>query len=217
MIHMGMDINNGKIQPYVLSMSIYTLFMIISSNMNTELKKSGNNILYEKGLLDILSSAGEPKIVGSYDLNLLINPDIDITVGVDKYDTDRYFDICKQIVKNLKPKRIKFVDQSVAKFKAFPFSSGIFLGITIPTQEYEWGIDTWFFTKEIFKERIEYHNSIKRDLSKEKRKYILDIKQEIYTKPNYKSIDLYEAVIKYNIKDVDGYIKWFKDKYNIEF
>ena len=185
--------------------------------MNSILKSSGDKILYGEGLLNILSTLGEVKIVGSYDLDLLVNPDIDITIKVEEYDIEKYFQVCTKIAQSIKPKRIKYVDQSIAKFKAFPFESGLFLGLTIPREDFEWGVDIWLFTPEIFEERIKFHNMIKEKLNTTNKETLLRIKKDIYKESNYKSIDLYNAVLDDNINSIDEFYSWYFDKYSKEF
>ena len=185
--------------------------------MNDKLKKVGNKILYEEGLLDILNTLGEAKIVGSFDLDLLVKPDIDITIGVDEYDIDKYFSVCNQIAKDFKPIRIKYLDQSVAKFEAFPFQTGYFLGINLEREAINWSIDCWLFTQEIFKERIRLHERNKKKLSDKNRELLMNIKESICENPKYRSADLYEAVLFEGVDSLQGFYDWYKIKYSEEF
>lgn len=185
--------------------------------MNNELKVLGDKILYEEGLYNILSKLGDPQIVGSFDLDLLFKPDIDITIGVEKYDIQRYFSICSEIADKIKPIRIKYIDQSVAKFDTFPFDSGYFLGINLNRDNIKWSIDAWVFTPEIFEERTNYHNEIKNRINDSNREILINIKRSIFENPNYKSVDLYRAVLFEGIESLDDFHKWYKGRYLQDF
>jgi hypothetical protein len=185
--------------------------------MNNELKVLGDKILYEEGLYNILSKLGEPQIVGSFDLDLLIKPDIDITIKVEKYDTQKYFLVCTEIADKIKPIRIKYIDQSVAQFDAFPFDTGYFLGINLKRNNIKWSIDAWIFTPEIFKERIDYHNEIKKSINDSNRDVLMNLKRSVFENPNYRSVDLYRAVLFDGIESLDDFDKWYKGKYLKDF
>jgi hypothetical protein len=185
--------------------------------MDNNLKKVGDKILYEEGLLDILKNLGKVQIVGSYDLDLLIKPDIDLAVCVQEYDLKKYFSICTDIAEKIKPIRIKYIDQSVAQFDALPFNTGYFLGINLKRDNIKWSIDVWVFTPEIFEERVSYHNKIKEALNQSNRKVLMDIKSSICENPNYRSVDLYQAVLFDRVSSLQGYTEWYKKRYFSDF
>ncbi|MDD3474628.1 MAG: hypothetical protein PHP08_01845 [Candidatus Dojkabacteria bacterium] len=185
--------------------------------MINDLKILGNKILYEEGLYDILSKLGHLQIVGSYDLDLLVKPDIDISVSVDEYNIEKYFSVCKEIAQNIKPIRMKYIDQSVAQFSEFPFDTGYFLGINLERNNIKWSIDVWLFKEGIFKERVAYHNSIKEKINEINRGIIIEIKSSIYKNPNYRSVDLYESVLFDNVKSLEDFHKWYEKKYSKSF
>ena len=185
--------------------------------MNNNLKKVGDKILYEEGLLDILKKLGKVQIVGSYDLDLLFKPDIDISICVEEYDLKKYFSVCVEIADRIKPIRIKYIDQSVAKFDAFPFSTGYFLGMDIKRENIKWSIDGWVFTPDIYEERIAYHDSIKERINESNREILVNIKSSIYENPNYRSVDLYQSVLFDGITSLQGYKEWYKKKYSLDF
>lgn len=181
------------------------------------LKTSGNKILNEEGLLEILNTLGKVQIVGSYDLDLLIKPDIDIAIGGEEYDIEKYFSACTEIAKRIKPIRIKYIDQSVAQFDAFPFDTGYFLGINLKRDGINWSIDGWVFTREIFEERVAYHNEIKERLNEENREILMNIKDLIYNNPNYRSVDLYKAVLFDEVESLEEFKEWYMSKYKKAF
>ena len=184
--------------------------------MIDSLKISGDKLLYEEGLFNLLNSFGKAQIVGSYDLDLLVKPDIDISIGVDKFDIDKYFSLCAELAKTFKPSRIKYLDQSIQKL-SFPFTKGYYLGLHIPRDNISWKIDGWIFTKDVFEQRVEYHNMIKKQINDSNRKIIMTIKKQICDSPSYVSVELYEAVLFQNVKTIEEFYKWYKKKYLKDF
>jgi len=184
--------------------------------MGDTLKISGDKLLYKEGLFNLLNSFGKAQIVGSYDLDLLVKPDIDISICVDKFDIDKYFSLCAQIAKKFKPSRIKYLDQSVQKLP-FPFTNGYYLGLHIPRDDILWKIDGWVFTKDVFEQRVDFHNKIKERINDINREIILSIKKEICDSPSYVSVDLYDAILFDNIKDIEEFYRWYKNKYLKDF
>lgn len=185
--------------------------------MSNKLKVLGEKILYEEGLYNILSTLGNPQIVGSFDLDLLIKPDIDITIRVEKYEVEKYFSTCAEIADKIKPIRIKYIDQSIAQFDEFPFDTGYFLGINLKRNNIKWSVDAWLFTPQIFEERINYHNEIKKRINDTNRDILMNLKRSIFENPNYRSFDLYRAVLFDGIESLDDFYRWYKGKYLKDF
>jgi hypothetical protein len=180
------------------------------------LKEEGRKILHNDGLLEILKRYGKTKIVGSYDLDLLVEPDIDISISVEEFDIDKYFAVCSEITKKLKPSRVKYIDQSRQKLP-FPFKEGYFLGLHILRNNILWKIDCWVFAPETFKAGVAFHDSIKERINSTNRKSILKIKKEIFESPNYNSVDVYNAVLFDNITSLSEFYSWYKEKYSKPF
>ncbi len=180
------------------------------------LKEEGRKILEDEGLIEILNSYGETKIVGSYDLDLLVKPDIDISISVNKLDVDKHFAISLEIAKKLKPSWVKYIDQSIYKLP-FPFTEGYYLGLRIPRNDIVWEIDCWAFTPETFKERVVYHNSIKEKINQTNREILLEIKKEICHSPSYISVDLYNAILFEDVASLPEFLTWYRRKYKKDF
>ena len=181
-----------------------------------DLKEEGRKILEDEGLLEILNRYGETKVVGSYDLDLLIKPDIDISICVKEFDIDKYFALCAEITKKLKPSRVKYLDQSIKKLP-FPFEEGYYLGLHILRNDIQWKIDGWVFNPKVFKERVDFHNEIKKRINSTNRQILLSIKKEICNSPSYISVDLYYAVLFDNITSINSFYDWYRNKYSKPF
>ncbi len=181
-----------------------------------DLKEEGRKIVEDEGLFEILNSYGETKIVGSYDLDLLVKPDIDFSISIKEFDIDKYFALCAHITKKLKPSRVKYIDQSIEKLP-FGFEDGYYLGLHLLKNDIPWKIDIWVFTPEILKERVAFHNQVKENLNEKNRKILLTIKKEICYSPSYISVDLYNAVLFDNVSSLSEFYNWYQKKYSKQY
>lgn len=183
------------------------------------LVEQGREIMNDLGLADILRTYGEFAIVGSFDLGLLYKPDIDFIVKVTEFDPYRYFSICAQIAEVIKPIRMKYIDQRVAQFPldALPSSSGYFLGISQRHRGIEWSLDGWCFLADVYEERLAYHNNFKRRIAEQHAgETIVNLKAALYGRKNFRSNDLYWAVLDGNVKTVSDFEVWYRKKYTEE-
>lgn len=178
------------------------------------LKNEGQIILKDKGILSILNSYGKTTIVGSFDLELLIKPDIDLYVEIEDYDIKKHFEVLGSIANNLRPIRVKYLDLRQANWKDFPMKEGLFIGINLEHNGKEWSIDGWALRPEVYTERVNYHNNIKDKIFGNKFDILFQIKYDIYKCKDYKSVDLYDAVLSHNVTSTEDYYKWFELKYS---
>lgn len=186
-------------------------------NRSQQLHDDGAYILNTLPLRQILEHYGALAIVGSFDLNFLIKPDLDLYVKVTNYNVRRHFEIFAEITEALHPLRMKYLDLRVANWPDFPMREGLFIGLSIPLNGIEWSVDGWALTPEIFEERVSYHNEIKRLMTEAMRPILWDIKSQIYKSPDYRSGDLYKAVLKENVTTLTDYYDWYKEQYQKVF
>ena len=60
------------------------------SKTNTDKKRVADRILYEFGLFNELKKIGEPHIIGSYRMDMMVKNDLDIDVENDKMSLENY-------------------------------------------------------------------------------------------------------------------------------
>lgn len=182
-----------------------------------ELLDSGNQILNSRGLKEILSGYGDLTIIGSFALNLLIKPDLDIYVKIPSYDLKKHFEIFANIAETLHPLRMKFIDLREVNWTDFPMKEGLFIGVSLIQDGIEWSIDGWALTPNIYEERVAYHQEVQRLLTPELRPVVWEIKSQIYKSPAYKSRDLYQAVLKEHVNSLSEFYNWYKAQYQKDF
>ena len=78
-----------------------------------------------------------------------------------------------------------------------------------------WNVDLWFFDKETISNAEKYCDNIASNTNQTQKDIIVSIKSELisrglYTFEQYKSIDVYKAVLEANVKNVDEFLLLFK-------
>lgn len=193
-------------------------------SISKSLRKEAEHVIYKNGLNDILNSYGDIFYTGSYHLDLMIWPDIDIHMAL-KSD----------------PYSIKTFFQLGSKIAAFPgvfsmkFNNCIILPLheTAPKGLYwktyidrgqarkPWKIDLWAFSPEAIRKSREEMKEILKRLDRQKREQIIELKHSLLIEddrtPIFSGYHIYQAVLFKNMKkrkDIIDYLK--KQGVNVE-
>src|SRR5437868_8420542 len=96
-------------------------------DLNRQIKNEADEILYTRGIFNILSSYGRPHISGSYDLNLMTWRDLDIYLEVDSVSLNDFFILGGKIAEVMHPVKMSFRNELAGKTQGLP--SGLYWGI----------------------------------------------------------------------------------------
>lgn len=183
------------------------------------LKLEANKVLSELDLIDTLQKVGEPNLVGSIVLDLMVYKDIDIEVIVDPLNRKSI----SQVISNLALKDSRRIDFSVINNTShikLKFPEGIYLGIkyhlgsdwisNFSGNENTWKIDIWFVKRENARS-LKTTEMIKSQLTEQNKKIILEIKNNLYKEEGYRKIfsalDIYKAVLEERVGSVTEFNK----------
>jgi len=194
-----------------------------------ELQIEGKLVLKKLQLLELLGRSGKTVIVGSMALGLMTWRDIDIEVVVEKPDINQIAEIASNLIKK-GPKRID-IDVTNNQNKSTPKTpKGIYLGLKyfgdnikqeelLSTNKKAWKVDI-HFVKSQDSQSIAQTEWLKKKLTDQKRRAILEIKKEVDQNPKYRkeifSIDIYRAVLENGVIDLEGFKRYLKER-NLEF
>lgn len=178
-----------------------------------ELQKEGKQLLEKIGLLEFISRFAKPEIVGSMASGLMVWPDIDLELVVDRFNDEDYWETVKFMF-YIKEIYHSIYIQDFRKSQNPNTPKGLYIGTKIENEGKEWKIDLWFILPHI--KGLENMNEwIKGKLNDENRAIILNIKSELYKNIKYTkdffSIDIYKAVINNGVQDLDGFRKYLKE------
>ena len=176
----------------------------VKSNLKIEAERIVDNL----GLITMLSKYGHTEIVGSVALDLIVKKDIDIHVFLESGD---FLKIVNEVSNELieKPeidevrisdwREIRSMKISVDDFKS---DSGL------------WDIEIWL-TKSKDSCGFDFLDKLRRELTKPKRKIIMDLKQHFYDKGLLKdsmSRQIYLAVVDHGITTLDEFYKYLESQ-----
>jgi len=177
-------------------------------NLNSLIKKEADELLFEKGLLDILRGFGTPHVSGSYALDLMTWRDLDIYLETENNSTIDFFELGSKVCTVFTPVKMSFRNELLAKTKGLP--AGLYWGIYLGNERAgAWKIDIWAVDNAEYLRLNKYCNDIKQALDPAKASIILTIKSQCWQdaayRRSYTSADIYKAVIENNVMDMEGF------------
>lgn len=177
---------------------------------NNERKANADKILYEHGLMKKLEEIGKPHIIGSYRMDMMAWNDLDIDVENDAMSLDKMYELSAFIMSEFKPVWYDAKEEINAKGEKVWFHGFE----TMITGEL-WNIDLWFFDAKTISDAEEYCDTIASKTNQRQKDIIVSIKSELlsrglYSFEQYKSMDVYTAVLENNVKNTDEFLLLFK-------
>lgn len=187
----------------------------ILSYMHPLLQKQDNlhneaTSLLEKTLLPILEQYGNVSVGGSYSYKLLNYPDLDIDIVSDDTSKDLFAKLSSELIRlNITSKfksgdRVNFTHAHSGKR---PF--GYWVSPDINFGDNVWKLDIWLQKPEWHTGNTNQYAQELLTISDEQRIAILSLKEELIEKNLYGvgkeflSVDVYEGVLRNNIKTID--------------
>ena len=176
--------------------------------VNLIIKREADDILYKKGLLEILNSFGMPYLHGSYILDLMTWRDLDIYLVSDEIDEGDFFMLGERVCKAFAPVKMSYRNERRAKTEGLPL--GLYWGVYLGNERAgAWKIDIWAVSAEECQQRLQYGNSIKETLNPEASQRILEIKSACWKdegyRRSYSSADIYKAVLENKVASVEEF------------
>ena len=172
-------------------------------------KANADRILYEYGLLKRLERIGKSHIIGSYRMDIMAWNDLDIDIENDTMSLEKMYDLSTFIINTFHPVwyEAKEVDDDGKRVWFHGFE-------TMITGEL-WNVDLWFFDKETISNAERYCDNIANNTTQTQKDIIVGIKSELisrglYSFEQYKSVDVYKAVLETNVKNIDDFLLLFK-------
>ncbi len=183
----------------------------MSKNMKTSgtLRKEASHVLENTQLLKELEDFTYC-IIGSYALDVMCWPDIDINILYRHEHLNKMYQLGAYALSSLHPiwcELRKTTDESQSP-------GHYFLGFESVISGTLWNFDLWFLTQREFLESQQWLEETHTRLTTPLRETIIQIKQDVinvgmYHHEEARSIDVYEAVLDHNIATIDDFKSWF--------
>lgn len=166
---------------------------------STEIKKEADHLLYNKGLNQILKNYGLVKFTGSYELDLMVKKDLDITLLTNNISLTDFYKLGGEMSVLLNPHSMFFRNTKVKPVNNRP-KEGYYWGV----QFEDWKLDLWAIEESKFNGSVRYIDGIIKKLTPENKEIILDLKFVFMNDKEYgskfSSKEVYEAVLNYGVK-----------------
>ncbi|MEN8192363.1 MAG: hypothetical protein ABFS12_06070 [Bacteroidota bacterium] len=144
------------------------------------IRDEADSLLYDKGLVKLLSEYGRVEFAGSYPLKMMWKKDLDISLVAPDLTPDQFFILGGKIAQLLKPHSVYYRDTRVLEVNDRPKNS-LYFGIFFD----DWKIDLWVIDEQWWAESEKYMRNILERLTEEKKRIILEIKKEFSNSTDY--------------------------------
>ena len=177
---------------------------------NNDRKENADRILYEFGLLKRIEEIGKSHIIGSYRMNMMAWNDLDIDIENDAMSLEKLYELSSFILNTFHPVWYEAKEEVNENGKKVWFHGFE----TMITGEL-WNIDLWFLDKQTISDAENYCDAIAHRANSVQRDTIIKIKRELierglYSFEQYKSMDVYKAVMENNVENIDEFLTLFK-------
>lgn len=181
------------------------------------LHNKATELLKEKKLHKLMSKYGEVIYTGSFDLDLMVWPDIDIQLVIDnnKSKLDQMLELGRELLHDSEIKHIKLINFTKTKKSGMP--RGMFLGMKIKQQEspISWKIDIWSLEDPDLEKSQEFSSKLKQNLTPELKELIIKWKFKLMGDhdrvPQLASYFLYQAILLENLRNDEDIISFLKE------
>lgn len=161
--------------------------------LSKRLHTDANSLLKKTDLIQKLSKYGDVLITGSYDLDLMVDGDIDLFVVNKKFNKQKSVNILKDLIIQNDFNGYLYYDWTKRKHEGFP--NGYYIGLKTEFRKRKWKVDVWL-VNERFKQTDNLIKFIKENLNEKNKKVILDLKYKTKTNNlNLRSSDIYKNVL----------------------
>jgi hypothetical protein len=178
------------------------------------LRQEASELLNKEGLLRMLKTFGTTQVIGSYALDMMTWPDIDISMNLpDEQNVELFFELAKRIATKFEITRMSYSNHFIRNFPGF--DHGLYWGIRLHYAEREWKIDLWGYDDTDYQKHIADAEALHRQLQQTDRVAILRIKHVICQHPDhrgnvYNSMAIYRAVLEDKVESVDEFKAWLE-------
>ena len=184
---------------------------------SNELHREAERLLMEGGIDEILRAHADVLYAGSYALNLMAWPDIDIAASMfgDPFNKLAFFELGKRIGQLENIVSMKFTDWY--RYPVDPLPQGLYWGIRIANtfSDVPWKIDLWSLKPSVLQEHRDFLKETLAKLTPHTRKLIIDIKLSLLTDkgrtPTLSGFHIYQAVLMHGMTKRDEIVQYLRD------
>jgi hypothetical protein len=173
-----------------------------------DLQAEAQAVLADLNLLALLRSLGEPTLIGSLALGVMVWRDIDLHVYCDEYSVDRCFAVMGSLASHPHVKQLRW-DNERGAFNTGWLPNGYYWGVRYWTPErVQWKLDVWFLPRSAQVGEREEFLQLQSALTPDVRAAILQIKDAWHANPDYRSMAVYDAVVRHGARTIEDFQRY---------
>jgi len=162
--------------------------------LSNSLHSEADALMKKTNLIKRLSKYGEVSIAGSYDLDLMVDGDIDIFIINRNVDKGKSVAILKDLIFQGDFNGYLYFDWTKRQHEGFP--RGYYIGLKTDYKGKKWKVDIWLINK-LYRPAENLMNFVKTNLNSKNKKIILELKYKAKANhSNLRSSDIYKKVLK---------------------
>jgi hypothetical protein len=176
------------------------------------LRADADRLLHDEGMLAAVAAVGPAFVIGSYALDLMTWPDVDVSLQL-PHDRDvaAFFDVGRAIAARFVAIRMSFSNQFIRPDQ--PFDHGLYWGIRLLRGGREWKVDLWGYGPAAYRAHLAEFEALRARLAGADRTAILRVKDAVCRRPAYRrdvtSMDVYAAVAEHGVRSVAEFDAWW--------
>lgn len=168
--------------------------------LSQKVKKEADLLLEKTGLVGLLKKYGAVCIRGSYELDLMVNGDIDVYVIDDRLSKERSVACLNELIRENSFRGYVFYDFVKRRKKGFP--KGYYLGAKTRFKGNKWNVDIWFM-RSMDGVSSRFIKKVSARLNDQNREVILRLKKIVKDeKIELPSFVIYDAVLEGGAADI---------------
>lgn len=179
-------------------------------------KAEADFLLDKYRLVKILRQFGKVRFTGSYELDLMLKKDIDISLINDNLTVEKFTELGKTLIDKLETPSVYYRNTRINSVENRPENS-LYWGIKTG----DWFIDIWAMSNKVYQRAEKYIDQIKSKLNDRNKKTILSLKNEFLDNNTYgkqfSSRELYDAVLNNHITTSDQFYLYLKNEKDLNF
>ena len=189
-----------------------------------QLRQHAEEFFSETNILTHLKNHGHPCVHGSFDLDFMVWPELDILMYVQEVSVDAGMKVLQTVTKSCTVQHALFVNQLDFDTR-FNGGNGILLDINVRHNDIIWKLDIALVDEKDRQYELHYNNHIREQLTPDKRQAIMDIKTRATQTSRYRkhfwtyrtrgtwfySNDIYKAVLDHDIQTYEEFCKFLEE------
>ena len=177
--------------------------------VGAQIKAEADDILFRRGLLEIVRQYGAGFVGGSYSYDLMCWRDLDIYLLAPNITVASFFELGGRVSERFAAQKSFFTNNRGGS------PNGLYWGVRLgDPRAGAWKFDIWGLDAADFQKHVDYAQDLRSRLTPEARETILAIKSQLWQSAEYRdnitSCQLYKAVLEHGVKTSDEFRRHIK-------